>query len=172
METGEWSGYPANEKRETGHSWPSVTTNNETMCTLRLLAVDWADTPRRFEWTGPFLWKTKSSLCSCAITFQSQSTSGCIHRYFAHVSVVCDVMGLNVQLFVMWWDWMHSCLWCDGTECIAVHMELVILFCWSVLKFPLCCALGHTVGPWLMNSIRSRGLVVTQVGRKSRLFFP
>jgi hypothetical protein len=25
-ETGEWSGYPANEKRETGHSLHSVTT--------------------------------------------------------------------------------------------------------------------------------------------------
>jgi hypothetical protein len=30
----------------------------------------------------------------------------------------------------------------------------------------------NTAGPWLTNSIRSRGLVVTQVGRKSRLFFP
>jgi hypothetical protein len=29
-----------------------------------------------------------------------------------------------------------------------------------------------TVGPWLTNSIHSWGLVVTQVGRKSRLFFP
>jgi hypothetical protein len=35
-----YSGYLANEKRETRHSWPSVTTNNETMCTLRLLAAD------------------------------------------------------------------------------------------------------------------------------------
>jgi hypothetical protein len=30
--------------------------------------------PRRFEWTGPFLWKTKSSLCACVITFQTHST--------------------------------------------------------------------------------------------------
>jgi hypothetical protein len=30
--------------------------------------------PRRFEWTGPFLWKTKYSLCACAITFQTHST--------------------------------------------------------------------------------------------------
>jgi hypothetical protein len=34
-------------------------------------------------------------------------TSGCIHRYFAQESVVCDG---------------------GGTECIAVHMELEILF--------------------------------------------
>jgi hypothetical protein len=36
------------------------------------------------------------------------STSVCIHRYFTQVSVVCDG---------------------GGTECIAVHMELEILFC-------------------------------------------
>jgi hypothetical protein len=30
----------------------------------------------------------------------------------------------------------------------------------------------HTVGPWLTNLIRSRKLLVTRVGRKSRLFFP
>jgi hypothetical protein len=30
--------------------------------------------PRRFEWTGPFLWKTKSSLCAWAITFQTHCT--------------------------------------------------------------------------------------------------
>jgi hypothetical protein len=31
---------------------------------------------------------------------------------------------------------------------------------------------AYTVDPWLTNLIRSRGLVVTQVGRKSRLFYP
>jgi hypothetical protein len=31
---------------------------------------------------------------------------------------------------------------------------------------------SYTVEPWFTNSICSRGLVVTQVGRKSRLFFP
>ena len=30
--------------------------------------------PRRFKWTRPFRWKTKSGLCACAITFQTQST--------------------------------------------------------------------------------------------------
>jgi hypothetical protein len=35
-------------------------------------------------------------------------TSGCIQRYFAQVLVACDG---------------------GGTECIAVHMELEILFC-------------------------------------------
>jgi hypothetical protein len=30
--------------------------------------------PRRFKWTRPFRWKTKSGFCACAITFQTQST--------------------------------------------------------------------------------------------------
>ena len=29
---------------------------------------------RRFKWTRPFPWKTKSGYCACAITFQTQST--------------------------------------------------------------------------------------------------
>jgi hypothetical protein len=32
--------------------------------------------PRRFKWTRPFGRKTKSGLCACAITFQTQSTNG------------------------------------------------------------------------------------------------
>ena len=31
--------------------------------------------PRRFKWTRPFRWKTKSVLCACVITFQTQSTN-------------------------------------------------------------------------------------------------
>jgi len=31
--------------------------------------------PRRFKWTRPFRWKTKSGFCACAITFQTQSTT-------------------------------------------------------------------------------------------------
>jgi len=30
--------------------------------------------PRRFKRTCPFLWKTKSGFCACAVTFQTQST--------------------------------------------------------------------------------------------------
>jgi hypothetical protein len=31
--------------------------------------------PRRFKWTLPFRWKTKSDFCACVITFQTQSAS-------------------------------------------------------------------------------------------------
>jgi len=30
--------------------------------------------PGRLKWTRPFLWKTKSGFCACAITFQTCST--------------------------------------------------------------------------------------------------
>ena len=32
--------------------------------------------PRRFKWTRPFRRKKKSGFCACAITFQTQSSSG------------------------------------------------------------------------------------------------
>jgi hypothetical protein len=39
--------------------------------------------PRRFKWTRPFLRKTKSGFCACAITFQTQSTIG-LFTYKSH----------------------------------------------------------------------------------------
>jgi hypothetical protein len=36
--------------------------------------------PRRFKWTRPFHWKTKSGFCACAITFQTQSTASSVMR--------------------------------------------------------------------------------------------
>jgi len=42
--------------------------------TPRLPVVDWTDTPRRFKWTRPFRWKTKSGSCACATTFQTCCT--------------------------------------------------------------------------------------------------
>jgi hypothetical protein len=37
--------------------------------------------PRRFKWTRPFRWKTKSGFCTCAITFQLASTTKQIPGY-------------------------------------------------------------------------------------------
>jgi len=31
--------------------------------------------PRRFKWTRPFLWKTKSGFCACAMTFRTCYTN-------------------------------------------------------------------------------------------------
>jgi hypothetical protein len=45
------------------------------MRTALLPVVDWTDATRRFKWTRPFRWKTKSGFCSCAITFRTQSTT-------------------------------------------------------------------------------------------------
>jgi len=45
------------------------------MRTPRLPAVHWTDAPRWFKRTRPFCRKTKSGFCTCAITFQTQSTT-------------------------------------------------------------------------------------------------
>jgi hypothetical protein len=51
-------------------------------------------------------------------------------------------------------------------------MRGLVVAHWPQVNFKCNEVYEYTVGPWLTNSIRSRGLVVIQVGRKSRLFFP
>jgi len=56
--------------------------------------------PRRFKWTRPFLRKTKSGFCACAITFQTQSTDThvifppCLFPRPAHMGFVVDIVSL------------------------------------------------------------------------------
>ena len=58
--------------------------------------------PRRFKWTRPFLRKTKSGCCACAITFQTQSTAYVLRRLhspiyglgFAHDMLSCYLQPL------------------------------------------------------------------------------
>jgi hypothetical protein len=57
--------------------------------------------PRWFKWTHPFLWKTKSGFCACAITFQTiyttdflctrsqridGTTRGCSHQFSQNIA--------------------------------------------------------------------------------------
>jgi len=54
------------------------------MRTPRLPVVNWTDAHRRFKWTRLFCRKTKSGLCACSITFQTQSTTRhwvCVYKY-------------------------------------------------------------------------------------------
>jgi hypothetical protein len=53
-------------------------------------------------------------------------------------------------------------------------LNTFMAYCWQQYKLFLALQQykGNRVSPWLTNSIRSRRLVVTQVGCKSRLFFP
>ena len=46
--------------------------------------------PRRFKWTRPFLWKTKSGFCACAITFQTCYTK--------------DLLNINYLLICYIWS--------------------------------------------------------------------
>jgi hypothetical protein len=52
--------------------------------------------PRLFEWTGPFLWKTKSSLCACAITFQTHSTTDILTQL--RVKNICFAIAPYTQI--------------------------------------------------------------------------
>ena len=95
--------------------------------------------PCRFKWTRPFRWKTKSGFCTCAITFQTQSTNhyvgntACLYhivRSYFHSSVICIIKrssgyhsfvfslrgraGRN-QSTVMWRAWLwHTASWASS----------------------------------------------------------
>ena len=50
----------------------SSTTNTDAHTSAASSRLNWR--PRRFKWIRPFQQKTKSGFCTCAITFQTQST--------------------------------------------------------------------------------------------------
>ena len=54
------------------HGVSSITTADAHTSTASS-RLNWR--PRRFKWTRPFRWKTKSGFCACAITFQTCSTT-------------------------------------------------------------------------------------------------
>jgi len=54
------------------HGVSSITTTDAHTLAARS-RLNWR--PRRFKWTRPFRWKTKTGFCACAITFQLASTT-------------------------------------------------------------------------------------------------
>ena len=60
--------------------------------------------PRRFKWTRPFRWKTKSGFCACVITFQTPSTF--LYFWLEINHNIAEVFCQWVQ-FRLWLD--HSC---------------------------------------------------------------
>jgi hypothetical protein len=55
--------------------------------------------PRRFKWTRPFRWKTKSGFCACGITFQTQSTTS-VEPLMKQIVSVCFMrraLAIDVQ---------------------------------------------------------------------------
>jgi len=70
------------------HGVSSITTNNKADAHTSAASsrLNWR--PRRFKWTRTFRWKTKSGFCTCAIIFQTQSTS---------VSCCTDRLHLNTN---------------------------------------------------------------------------
>jgi len=60
--------------------------------------------PRRFKWTRPFRWKTKSGFCACAITLQTQSNMD--YGMNEWIAVVSTTASSNVT--VSWRDIFQS----------------------------------------------------------------
>jgi hypothetical protein len=67
-ETGEWSGWLVPFTLPRNMVYPALL---PLMRKPRLSVVRRS----RFKWTRPFRWKTKSGFCTCAISFQTQSTN-------------------------------------------------------------------------------------------------
>jgi hypothetical protein len=55
--------------------------------------------PRLFKWTRPFRRKTKSDFCSCAITFQTQSTA--LHHY-THTTCLSHCYRITTMYHILW----------------------------------------------------------------------
>ena len=75
---GKWKGiwrmeWVANTLHTTSEHGVSSITTTDTHSTAASSWLNWR--PRRFKWIRPFRRKTKSGLCACAITFQTQSAS-------------------------------------------------------------------------------------------------
>ena len=75
---GKWSGnwrmeWVASTLHTTSEHGVSSITTADAHNSAASSRLNWR--PRRFKWTRPFRWKTKSGFCTCAITFQTQSTN-------------------------------------------------------------------------------------------------
>jgi len=68
----EWVASTLHTTSEHGVSSITTITTADVHTSAASSRLNWR--PRRFKWTRPFRRKTKSGLCACAITFQTQST--------------------------------------------------------------------------------------------------
>jgi hypothetical protein len=86
--------------------------------------------PRRFKWTRPFRRKTKSGFCSCALTFQTQSTN---IRAFRGNSLIVFMLSVEDSLPASTverqvWNfcaiWVLVCVWLDPAELVFFRILL------------------------------------------------
>jgi hypothetical protein len=92
----EWVASTLHTTSERGVS--SITTA-DVHSSLASSRLNWR--PRRFKWTRPFCWKTKSGFCACAITFQTQNTRRCSPGNAAFVWLPY-LMGLRFESWIFW----------------------------------------------------------------------
>jgi hypothetical protein len=110
--------------------------------------------------------------------FEGNKSESVQHVYKIQCVILGDKNTVYIRVTLYWGYWIV--LWLFRLVCVLC-CGYCNLFCnaWVCIcvGFVMCGSLGNmstgiTVGPWLTNLIRYRGLVVTQVGRKSKLFFP
>ena len=111
------------------HGVPSITDADAHTSTASS-PLNWR--PCRFKWTRPFRRKTKSGFCSCAITFQTQSTTNslchsdaCAKAYFG------PILDRWIRTSVPWWTWCqkklchfsHTTQTVDAKHYIATYIK-------------------------------------------------
>jgi len=94
--------------------------------------------PRRFKWTRPFLRKTNSGFCACAITFQLASATGCI---ILHAGCRTNRGHCNrVQMYLFGTDAQGKLIinWASGNEGVTMwnwfnwlRMETSVRVSWT-----------------------------------------
>ena len=85
----EWIASPLHTTSEHGVSSITTADSHTSAASSRL---NWR--PCRFKWTRPFRRKTKSGVCMCTITFQTQSTT----RIHIHKSYICPQNALVFRM--------------------------------------------------------------------------
>jgi hypothetical protein len=122
------------------------------MRTPRLPAVDWTDAPpppplRRFKWTRPFRWNTKSGFWACSITFQLASNTVVTEKRHHRRCATREYADLNLNWFLAVTSLTNHALYMDLEECFSlrrVYILGVTQACWAQINTCFYSVFRHT----------------------------
>jgi hypothetical protein len=104
---GKWRGnwrreWVASTRHTTSEHVVSTITTADAYTSAASSRMNWS--PRRFKWTRPFRWKTKSDFRACAVTFQTQSNYCRIFAVDMHakMNLFCSLIS-----YQKWMDHWH-----------------------------------------------------------------
>jgi hypothetical protein len=137
----EWVASTLHTTSEHGVSSITTITTADAHTSAASSQLNWH--PCQLKWTRPFRLKTKSDFCTCAITFQTQSTIGdnkkaviyfvkiqCVHKVlFLFKYLVHDSRNRTLWTFCIWisvkWLGRYRCRY---TMALLIHCFLPVLF--------------------------------------------